>query len=217
MKRRSVVRGLYREDLEEYPGTALREVVINALVHRDLSHNSRGTPVQVQKFPDRLVIINPGGLYGPITVDSLGQEGISSPRNNTMVRLLEDVSSSGERQAICENRGSGVGAMLASLQRSGLPNPAFDNKIASFRVTLFNTAPERLQQRRDRRDEIVTILRNAGDLSRAEISQHLGLTEGATRKWLTVLRQQRIVETTEQKARSKNVKYRLSRRRAKNK
>src|ERR1035441_6840995 len=42
MKRRSVVKGLYREDAEEYPDTAVREAVINALAHRDLSNGSRG-------------------------------------------------------------------------------------------------------------------------------------------------------------------------------
>src|SRR5205814_2130374 len=84
MKSRSVVRGLYREDIAEYPATAVREAIINALVHRDLSNASRGTPVQVNVFRDRLVVHNPGGLYGSVTVDSLGQ-GISSSRNTRLL------------------------------------------------------------------------------------------------------------------------------------
>ncbi len=107
MKRRSIVRGLYREDVDEYPAIAVREAVINALAHRDLSNASRGTPVQVQMFSDRLVVHNPGGLYGPVSIDSLGQEGICATRNNMLLRLLEDIAPKGERQAVCENRGSG--------------------------------------------------------------------------------------------------------------
>lgn len=71
----SVVRGIYREDLDEYPALALREAIVNALAHRDLSTPSRGTPVQVQLFANRLVVVNPGGLYGPVTVDLLGRGG----------------------------------------------------------------------------------------------------------------------------------------------
>jgi ATP-dependent DNA helicase RecG len=119
MKQRSIVRGLYREDVDEYPATAVREGLINAVAHRDLSSAARGTPVQVQMFPNRLSVVNPGGLFGPVTVDLLGREGISSTRNATLLRLLEDINPVGERRAICENRGSRVGAMFAALRQAG--------------------------------------------------------------------------------------------------
>ena len=208
MKRRSVVKGLYREDTEEYPVTAVREAIVNALAHRDLSHGSRGTPVQVQLFPDRLVVHNPGGLYGPVTVDSLGREGICATRNNMLLKLLEDVAPAGERQAVCENRGSGVGAMVASLRQAQLPDPLFENRIATFRVTLLNTP---LRRRRDRRDEIVSLLRDRGILSRAEISQALGLSDISIRKWLATMRDEGVIVTTGEKARSKNTRYELAR------
>ena len=71
MSRRSIVAGAGRQDRWEYPETALREAVTNALVHRDLSPASRGAQVQVEMFPDRLVIRNPGGLFGPVTLENL--------------------------------------------------------------------------------------------------------------------------------------------------
>src|SRR4051812_4117729 len=58
MSRRSIVTGAGRQDIWEYPETALREAVTNALVHRDLSPASRGAQVQVEMFPDRLVVRN---------------------------------------------------------------------------------------------------------------------------------------------------------------
>ncbi len=207
MKRRSVVQGLYRTEVDEYPVVALREALINALVHRDLSSGSRGTPVQVQMFPDRLVIYNPGGLYGPVTVDSLGQEGISASRNNTLLRLLEDVTLTGARHAVCENRGSGVGAIVAALRQSGLPDPAFDDRISSFRVT-FRNAAQRLRGK-NRGDEILDLLRSRGQLSRAELSEELGISDISTRKWLKILREEGVVATTEAAIRSKNVRYKL--------
>jgi ATP-dependent DNA helicase RecG len=214
-KQTSVVRGIYREDLDEYPATAVREAIVNALAHRDLSAPSRGTPVQVQMFPNRLAVSNPGGLYGPITVDLLGREGISSARNQTLLRILEDVTPAGEKQAICENRGSGVGAMLAALRDAGLPRPLFDNRIASFRVTFLNgprSLPEPLRTRRrgDRREQILRVLRGQGGLSRAEISQRVALTDAATRRWLSILRDEGRIVTTDVKLRSRNIRYRLA-------
>ena len=138
MKRRAVVHGLLREDLWEYPEEALREALVNALVHRDFSPGARGTPVQVQMFPDRLVTSNPGGLFGPVTLDRLGEGGISAARNQTLLRILEDLPVPGDGRTLCENRGSGIGAMMASLRRAGMQPPTFENSIASFRVVLPN-------------------------------------------------------------------------------
>lgn len=138
MKRRAIVRGLFREDLWEYPETALREALVNAVVHRDLSALARGTPVQVRMFPDRLEIVNPGGLFGPVTVERLGEEGISSSRNQLLMKLLEDVPVPGRNEVVCENRGSGIGAMLAVLRQAGMSPPHFADRIATFQVTFPN-------------------------------------------------------------------------------
>jgi ATP-dependent DNA helicase RecG len=138
MSRRAVVAGAGRQDVWEYPETALREAVVNALVHRDLSSSARGTQIQVEMYPDRLVIKNPGGLFGPVTLENLGEEGISSARNATLIRLLEDVPLPGETRTVCENRGSGIRSMLGSLRAAGMSPPRFEDRISSFTVTFPN-------------------------------------------------------------------------------
>jgi ATP-dependent DNA helicase RecG len=138
MKRRAIVRGLFREDLWEYPEEAIREALVNALGHRDLSALSHGTSVHVQMFPDRLVVVNPGGLFGPVTVDQLGFEGISARRNRVLMALLEDTVAPEERRVVSENRGTGIGAMLAALRVAGMGPPSFANSIATFSVTFPN-------------------------------------------------------------------------------
>ncbi|WHT18373.1 ATP-binding protein [Crossiella sp. CA-258035] len=138
MARRSVVRGAGRADDWEYPEAALREAVVNALVHRDLSSESRGTQVQVEMYPDRLVMRSPGGLFGPVTEERLGEEGVSSARNAALLRILEDVPLPGSSRAICENRGSGIRTMLAALRSAHLSAPEFRNRVSSFRVTFPN-------------------------------------------------------------------------------
>jgi len=138
MSRRAVISGAGRQDVWDYPETALREAIVNALVHRDLSSPARGTQVQIEMYPDRLVIRNPGGLFGPVTIDSLGEEGISSARNATLIKLLEDVPLPGETRTVCENRGSGIRVMLDALLAARMSPPQFEDRISSFTVTFPN-------------------------------------------------------------------------------
>lgn len=138
MTRRAVVQGLGRSNEWEYPLTALREAVVNALVHRDLSPMARGTPVQVQMYPDRLEVVNPGGLHGPVTVDSLGDTGISSSRNATLMRILEETPVPGSNHLVCENRGSGIAAMISALRTAGMSPPEFSDRISAFSVSFPN-------------------------------------------------------------------------------
>ena len=140
MSRRAVVSGVGRQDVWEYPETALREAIVNALVHRDLSPAAIGTQVQIEMYPDRLVVRNPGGLFGPVTVEKLGEEGVSSSRNAALLRLLEEVPIPGEDRTVCENRGSGIRSMIASLRAAGMSQPKFVDRISSFQVTFPNHA-----------------------------------------------------------------------------
>lgn len=138
MTRRSVVHGAGRADSWQYPEAALREAIVNALVHRDLSPDARGTQVQVEMYPDRLTIRNPGGLFGPVTEEQLGEEGISSARNASLLRILEDVPLPGGTHAICENRGSGIRTMINALRLARMSLPEFKSRVSTFSVTFPN-------------------------------------------------------------------------------
>lgn len=129
------VRGLGRDDVGDYPVEALREVVTNALAHRDYSPLARGTQIQVELYVDRLVVRNPGGLFGTVTPDDLGQEGVSSSRNGYLIPLLADVYLPGTDQVVADNRGSGIPDMLARLRRANLTLPTFDSRLSRFTVT----------------------------------------------------------------------------------
>src|SRR6185503_277225 len=88
---------------------------------------------------DRLVIMNPGGLFGPVTLDRLGEIGVSASRNATLMKILEHAPGIDDGP-ICENRGSGIGAMIHALRRAGLEPPRFEDRIATFQVTFPNAS-----------------------------------------------------------------------------
>ena len=133
---RSFVDGSGRRDVYDYPAEVVREAVANALLHRDYSPYSRGTPVQITLYADRLVVANPGGLFGAITEDDLGGEGVSSTRNPVLAKLLQDVRSPETNRMVCENRASGIPTMLRELRRAGSALPEFHNRITRFKVIL---------------------------------------------------------------------------------
>ncbi len=139
LQRRAVVEGLFRRDVWEYPLDALREALVNTLAHHDYSPLVRGTPVQVRIFPDRLEVENPGGLFGPVMVERLGEPGLLATRNAHLMRLLEDLPVEDGR-VMCENRGTGITAMLESLRAAGMEPPRFDDRHTTFRLTFTNTS-----------------------------------------------------------------------------
>lgn len=134
---RVIVSGLYREQIPEYPLEFLREVLVNAVAHRDYSPQAQGTAVQVRIFPDRIEVENPGGLFGPVTVDRLGEPGLTATRNETLMRILEDLPAEPGR-TLCENRGTGIITMLESLRRAGLQPPRFEDRRTTFKVIATN-------------------------------------------------------------------------------
>lgn len=138
MRYRAVVQGGGRLDVPDYPETALREALANALMHRDYSELAHGTQVRVEMFPDRIEIESPGGLYGTISTDALqAGDPSSSSRNTALAKLLEDVIDK-DGHAIAENRGTGIATMLRALRDAGLAPPEFDDQVRRFVVRFSN-------------------------------------------------------------------------------
>ena len=162
MRKGSLIRGVTRQDIPEYPEVALREAIVNAVAHRDYSNFVRGSHIQVRMFADRLEVQNPGGLYGGVTVDEL-KEG-QSTRNRLLVQLMEDVH-------IVENRGSGIDAMLDAMQKANLQPPRFEDRRTSFLVVLYNTPIISDEER------ILAYVREHGSIKRADCQELLGVDE----------------------------------------
>jgi ATP-dependent DNA helicase RecG len=122
-----------RRDKTEYPLKAIREIVLNSLVHRDYSVHTDGSPIRILMYKDRLVVENPGGLYGRLTIDDLGRERAADTRNPFIAAALEVMLKT-------ENRFSGIPTIIAHMADAGLPPPVFESKRGVFRVTLYNGA-----------------------------------------------------------------------------
>lgn len=136
LRTRAVERGSVMVDEPEIPEIAIREAVVNAVMHRDYNPQVQGRQVQIDVYPDRVEINNPGGLWGDRTVENL-DENRSTTRNPALANLLSHLPSPGGSARVAENQGSGIQRMKLGMQRKGLPQPLFTATISDFTVTLF--------------------------------------------------------------------------------
>ena len=122
---RSEIRGFDRSDIYEIPLDALREAVVNAIVHRNYTIN--GTSIYVRIFDDRVEIENPGGLPNGITKRDFAK---SSVRRNPIIADLFN------RMGKVERMGSGIDRMRNLMRDAGLKEPVFEMD-EFFRVTFY--------------------------------------------------------------------------------
>lgn len=120
----------HRVDKPEYPIKAVREAILNALVHRDYSVHTENVPIRIEMYRDRMEIINSGGLYGKISIDALGKVRPET-RNAALTNMLELLN-------ITENRYSGIPTMRKEFANAGLPAPIFSVVHGEFKVVMKN-------------------------------------------------------------------------------
>ena len=118
-----------RADKPEYPIKAVREIILNALIHRDYSVHTERSPIRLIMYEDRLELENPGGLYGRITVDDLGKAAADT-RNPYLAGALEIMIDT-------ENRFSGIPIVIAELKKANMPAPVFIDRRGVFRVIFY--------------------------------------------------------------------------------
>ena len=119
-----------RIDKPEYPVKAVREAILNALVHRDYSSYTENIPVRIEMYRDRLEIINSGGLYGNISINELGQVRPDT-RNPALANILEVLH-------YTENRYSGIPTIMNEFASNNFPMPVFSVKHGDFKVVMRN-------------------------------------------------------------------------------
>lgn len=123
--------GLTREETPEYPPEAVRELLVNAVAHRD--YNQQGDGIHLHIFANRLEVHSPGGLPGPVTLDNLLEARFS--RNAVIAQVLSDLG-------FVERLGYGLNRVVTVMRLANLRAPKFDETAGTFRVTLF-AAPAR--------------------------------------------------------------------------
>lgn len=182
-----------REEVYEYPVEAIRELIINAITHRDYSIKS---PIYIKIFEDRISIENPGGLPPGITIDELKKPHRSILRNPKMASVLYNLG-------YIEKWGIGTLEVLKKCLLNGNGEPTFySNGI--FKVEVKSRYMANID---DRERTVIEYLRKKGKATRLELEKILGLKESSVRKILEKLQRKGFIAKD---GRGKKTTYRLA-------
>ncbi|MBF0197950.1 MAG: putative DNA binding domain-containing protein [Planctomycetes bacterium] len=124
-----------REERYDYPLEAIREIVINMIVHRDYRDSGHSV---IKIFDERIEFFNPGALEGGLSVEQLlSGDYPSRARNRAVARVFKECG-------YIERYGSGIKRILNVCHKYQLPRPCFESKHNGFKVVLYkNKSAER--------------------------------------------------------------------------
>jgi len=173
-------KGFNRVEPLEYPETALREMLLNALIHR----NYMGAPTQIRVYDSKMFVWNDGGLPTTITLPQLTQSHSSHPRNPTLARACF-------LGGYIDSWGSGIMKIINSCLEAGLPMPELKEKEGGFIVTLFknNLTKENLQKLglNQRQIDAILFYKSKGEVTSSEYAEKFNVTDRTARTDLTDL------------------------------
>lgn len=189
--------GLQRISLPRFPERVIREVVANALVHRDFTQLG---PVRVELTPDELRVSNPGGFPAGITVANIMEE--SRPRSRVLANAFK-------RAAIVDRSGQGVKIMTESLLRDGRGLPDYSSTTDVTVVASIPSADVDVslvkfmidQETRDGRPmglrelQVLRALRVVGPMNTVELADRLAIPVDVVRSIVVRGVSRGIVET----------------------
>lgn len=119
------IKGLVRKEIWDYPLEAIREALLNALIHRD--YFKWNVQTQIKIFDDYIWFYNIGGLPEGITLEQLERPHSSVPRNPLIVHIFY-------LAGFIEEMGSGTGRIIENMKKAELPEPEFREEMGGFSV-----------------------------------------------------------------------------------
>lgn len=154
---------LLRIDERDYPEEAVRETLLNAIVHREYSFS--GSTI-INLYSDRLEIISLGGLVSGLSLEA-AMLGASQPRNEKLASLFY-------RMKLIEAYGTGISKIFSCYK--GLPvQPKFENVEGAFRVILPNTHAQIIKIEDEKYLTILRLFENHKEITRNDIEEALGV------------------------------------------
>ena len=118
-------KGLQRVESWEYPYEAIREVILNAIVHRDYM----GAPIQISVYDDKLIVWNEGSLPEDLTFEDLKKKHSSRPHNPILASTFF-------KGGLIETWGRGTIKIINECKKAGLPEPIIEYSSGGISVTI---------------------------------------------------------------------------------
>ena len=174
--------GVFRNDRWEYPVISIREVIRNAVIHRDYS--IRGSDIKVAIFEDKVEITSPGKLLPDIDFSDM-LSGQSNTRNKTLAPVFK-------RMGIIEQWGNGLRIISDEMKNYPEIEMIWSEPGISFRVTFFKKNYREMSG--EMSGEIIELLKKDKDITIPEIAKMIGVTERTIERKISVLQKMELIQ-----------------------
>lgn len=154
------ITGKRREEKLEIPSIAVREALMNAILHRNYHISS---PIKVAIYQDRIEIFSPGGFPGPVDTANL-ESGITYVRNHAIAKILWEYN-------YIEKMGSGFISIFHSYREEKLQTPQIQEGTNFIKVILPRVKAVHLEGREE--NEVLDLFQIGREISRSDIVKHL--------------------------------------------
>ncbi|HEX7846692.1 MAG TPA: ATP-binding protein [Chitinophagaceae bacterium] len=172
--------GMHRIEKGEYPLAAIREMLLNALVHR----NYMGAPIQIRIYDDKISIWNEGILPEGLTLAALKRSHSSRPRNP----IIADVAFKG---GYIDAWGRGTIKILDTCKEAELPEPEMQELSGGFNITLFKNTLTGEQLTKlglnERQVKAISFVKEKGKITNADYQKLLSVSKATATRDLTDL------------------------------
>jgi ATP-dependent DNA helicase RecG len=186
-------------DQFDFPPVAVRELLSNALVHRDLGEWAWSRAIELRIGETDLRLTNPGGLYG-LSLSRLFDNHVTSARNMTLMRICQYVNLTDGRAV--EALGTGMSKIVQSTVGSGLPAPQFFDQSINFTAILnrppglgssISNVKQVVPQKVTGAEQRVLDVLGTSSLQLREVAATLALSDEGVGKHLRRLREKGLV------------------------
>ena len=182
-----------RTERYDYPPDAIREIVINMIVHRDYKDSSASI---IKIFDNKIEFYNPGNLYGGITIKDLLSDNYSSKtRNKLIAKAFKEIG-------LIERYGSGIMRVRRICKEYGIIEPKFEEIFNGFRVILFkekiidtgNDTGNDTDNDTERGQKIISLIRKDSKITINQIARNLSVSRSTILRDINKLKANGVLE-----------------------
>lgn len=192
--------GMQRVEELEYPEPALREAILNAIVHKDY----KSTTIQLSVYDDKLILWNPGLLPDELNIEMLKEKHPSHPRNKNIADIFF-------KAGYIEAWGRGISMIMDTCRKAGLPEPTIEEVAGGMQITflkdLFSEDYLKRLGLNERQIEAVAYVKKNGSINNSVYQQINDIGKTTATEDLQTLVEKKIFKQTGGKGRG--TKYEL--------
>ncbi|MBK6265518.1 putative DNA binding domain-containing protein [Marivirga sp. S37H4] len=182
--------GMQRVEELEYPEPALREAILNAIVHKDY----KGTTIQLSVYDDKLILWNPGMLPDELNIEMLKGKHPSHPRNKNIADIFF-------KAGYIEAWGRGISMIMDTCRKAGLPEPAIEEVAGGMQITflkdIFSEDYFKRMGLNERQIEAVKYVKENGKITNSDYQELLGVARRTATRDLAELVEKEILKSSE--------------------